>query len=105
MDAGALDQHITIERPSLTTNALGEQITSWVVDGTPWARVIETPGREFLKGGIEAEGKAAFVIRWRALDSAYRVTWGGRVYQIEDVTGTRREGYCWLHCRSVVGAN
>jgi SPP1 family predicted phage head-tail adaptor len=105
MDAGELDQRITIETRTLTEDVLGADVESWSSLGDFWARVIETPGREFLKGEFEAEGRSVFVIRWRELDSTARVTWRGRIYTIEDVTGTQREGFAWLHCKSVAGAN
>jgi len=102
MDAGALDQQITIEARTVTQDALGADVESWATDSMPWANVIETPGREFLKGEIQAEKLAVFVIRWRALDSTYRVLWRGATYMIDAVTGTQREGWAWLHCKEVV---
>lgn len=105
MDAGKLDQRISVEQPSITTNTLGEEIASWSVTSQPWAKVIETPGREFLSGDYKAEAKAVFVIRWREIDSTARVTWRGRSYRINDVTGTQREGYAYLHCLAQDGAN
>lgn len=105
MDAGRLDQQIAIETRSVIPDESGAEVESWATTAHPWARVIETPGREFLQGDVQAEGKAVFVIRWRDMDSSARVVWRGRNYTIEDVTGTRREGYSWLHCRSVAGVN
>jgi SPP1 family predicted phage head-tail adaptor len=105
MDAGELDQRITIETRTLTQDALGADVENWSEHSRPAAKVIETPGREFLKGEVQGEKRAVFVIYWRALDSTSRVTWRGRIYTIEDITGTQREGYAWLHCKSVSGAN
>ena len=102
MDAGALDQQITIKVRTVTHDELGADVESWDDDSTPWAKVIETPGREFLKGEIQAEKLAVFVIRWRALDSTYRVLWRGATYMIDAVTGTQCEGWAWLHCKEVV---
>jgi len=98
MDAGALDQQILIEAHSVTLDELGAEVETWSTHSQPWAKVIETPGREFLKGDYHAEHKAVFRIRWRDIDSTARVTWGGRVYDITAVTGTRREGWSYLHC-------
>ncbi len=105
MDAGSLDQRITIERPAVTTDELGQDARAWTAVATVWARVMETAGREFLKGDYQAEEKTAFVIRWRTIDSTYRVTWGGRTWRIVSVTGTFREGFSWLHCVATDGAN
>ena len=105
MDAGKLDQQIVIEQPIVTTNELNEQITSWASVSSPWAKVMETPGREFLSGDYRAEEKAVFVIRWRAIDSTWRAVWGGRPWRISSVTGTRHEGFAYLHCVTSEGVN
>lgn len=105
MDAGRLDQRVTLERPSVVTDELGQDATSWEHAAEVWARVIETPGREFLAGDYRAEEKVVFVIRWRALDSTWRAVWGGRAYRLNSVTGTRREGFAYLHCITSEGAN
>ncbi len=98
MDAGALDQQIAIETRIVTTDELGAETEAWATEFRPFAKVIETPGREFLKGEVIAERKAVFVIRWHALDTTARVIWNGDTYRINAITGTRREGYSWLHC-------
>lgn len=105
MHAGQLDQKIQIEQASQVTDELGQDARTWTAVATVWAKVMETPGREFLKGDYQAEEKAAFVIRWRAIDSTYRVQWAGRVWKIVSVTGTRREGFAYLHCMTTDGAN
>ena len=97
MDAGALDQKIIIETRSVVHNALGEEVESWS-PSPAWAKVTETPGREFLKGDYQAERKAVFCIRFKQVDTTARVTWGGQVYDIQSVTGTYREGWAYLHC-------
>jgi SPP1 family predicted phage head-tail adaptor len=100
--AGDLDQRITIESRMVTQDELGADVDGWTTDSQPWAKVIETPGREFLKGEIKSERLAVFVIRWRRLDSTYRVNWRGAIYTIDAVTGTQRQGFAWLHCKEVV---
>ena len=105
MDAGALDQRIAIEQPTLSTDELGQEVEAWSAIAQPWARVMETPGREFLSGDYRAEEKTVFVIRWRDVDSTHRVSWRGRTWRIDSVTGTKREGFAYLHCRSTEGAN
>ena len=105
MDAGALDQRILVETPVNTLNELGEEVPGWEFLAKPWAKVMEGLGREFLKGDYVAESKAVFKIRSLQVDSKARVTWEGRVYRIDDVTGTRREGFSYLHCIAQGGAN
>lgn len=105
MDAGRLDQRVRIETLVVDIDELGAQTSSWLFESNPWAGVMETPGREFIAGDYRAEEKVAFVLRWRDIDSTARVTWNGRVYRINSVTGTRHSGFCWLHCIATDGEN
>lgn len=105
MDAGRLTERILIEAPTETENALGEMVPSWQTVAERWARVLETPGREFLSGDYRAEERTVFQIYWTAIDSSHRVQWGGRTWRINSVTGTYRERYSWLHCVSNEGVN
>jgi head-tail adaptor len=105
MDAGALDQQIVLQRRSVIFDELGAEVETWNPHSQLWAKVLETPGREFLKGEYHAEERAVFVVRWRELDSTYRVQWRARTWNITSVTGTRREGWTWLHCLATEGAN
>jgi len=98
MDAGGLDQRIVIEARTVERDELGADVETWALQSNPWAKVIETAGREFLKGEVIAERKAVFVIRWQDLDTTARVTWGSRTYRIDAITGTRRSAQAWLQC-------
>jgi len=105
MQAGDLTERITIETPATEPDELGQDALSWLFLAEVWAKAIEGQGREYLKGGYEAEEKAVFVIRWMEVDASMRVTWLGRIYDIEQVTGTYREGWAWLHCTARKGVN
>lgn len=105
IEAGRLDQRIQIETPVTSSNELNEEVPGWAPDCEVSARVMETPGREFVKGDFRAEEKIAFQIRFRILDSTARIKWGGRTWRIDSVTGTRRSGETWLHCSTSEGAN
>lgn len=103
--AGELDQLITLESPVVTTDAWGGEVETWLIEAQAYARVTEARGREFLKGDYKAEEKAVFKIRWREVDSTWRVNWGGRTWRIESVTGMLREGARWIHCTAQGEAN
>ena len=105
MDASDLTERIRIETPPAGEDALGQDDGDWLLLDEVWAKAIEGQGREFLKGGYEAEEKAVFVIRWQEVDSTMRTTWNGRVYGIDQVTGTHHGGWAWLHCTALKGAN
>ncbi|MFZ5745274.1 MAG: phage head closure protein [Pseudomonadota bacterium] len=103
--AGELDQLIMLESPMVTTDGWGGEVQTWLPEAEAYARVMETPGREFLKGDFRAEEKAVFKVRFREVDSTWRVIWGGRTWRIDSVTGTMREGARWIHCTAQDGAN
>lgn len=103
MDVGQFDQRIIIETEApVTTNSLGEELPGWLFLTKLWAKATEQKGREFLAadGDYRPQRKVAFTIRWMELDSTARVKWRGLIYRIEDVTGTKRSGWAWLHCES-----
>lgn len=103
--AGERDQTIVIETCHNTTNALGEDVPTWIYHSAPFVKVLEARGREFLKGDYQAEERAAFGMTYREIDSTARVTWLGRIYRIENVTGKYRDNETWLHCITTDGAN
>lgn len=106
MDAGKLDQRITIELPAGGTNELNEPIGGFSPLATVSAMVTQTPGREFLKGEYHAEDKALFTIRWRSdVNTTARLTWAGKTWDIVSVTGTRRTTFLQLMATSIDGAD
>lgn len=107
MQAGELDQRIAIEAASpVTVDVLGEEAPGWSPLAEVWAKIFQQQGREFLKGEYKAEDKIVFVIRWLEMDSTARVKWAAvygeapKIYRIGSVTGTRRDGFLYLHCTS-----
>ena len=103
--AGQRDQPITLETATVTTNSLGQERQTWAEHSQHFAKLMETRGREFLSGDYQAEERAVFGILWTEIDSKARVRWGGRVWDVESVTGTYQQNETWLHCRSVGEAN
>lgn len=103
--AGELDQLIMLESPVVTIDAVGAEVPTWLPEAEAFAKVMETRGREFLKGDFKAEEKAVFKVRFREVDSTWRVAWGGRTWRIDSVTGTMREGWRYIHATAQGGAN
>jgi head-tail adaptor len=101
--ARTLDQRITIQAQTGAADALGQTNIAWLTDSTVWARVLETPGREFLKGEFHDEARVVFTLRWRHVASASRVLWNGRTWRVVSITGTRRERFISLDATD--GAN
>jgi SPP1 family predicted phage head-tail adaptor len=97
MNAGALDQLVTFERKTATTDGGGGFTEAWAeltVDPEVWANVEAKGGRESL---IEGRQAATFVVVftvWNRDDITEidRIIWNGVAYNIRGIlrTGDRR---------------
>lgn len=101
-----LDQRVEVLARVSVKNALNEDVVSWPSSVPPhrrWAKAMESPGREFVKGTAESTQRlVAFKMRWTAaFDATARIAWQGVTYEIADITGTRQSGEMWVHCKSV----
>ena len=79
LNAGELDQRITVQSPSATVDTLGQRVESWANVATLWAKATPLRGREFFAAGaMQNDAVVRFTIRWRpAVDGAMRVLWRG----------------------------
>jgi len=93
LNAGALDQRVTIQARSTVQDARGQVLDAWVDVATVWARVQPRRGRDFFAA---AQDQATFDctvwIRHRAdITAAHRLLWKGQPLSIEgqpvDVAG------------------
>lgn len=91
--AGELDKRITLRTRTRTIDPeFGSDVEAWASVGL-YAKVIESPGREYVAGTVGAEGRAVFLIRKRdGVDSTAEVVWKGRTYGVEDVTEAGSDG-------------
>jgi len=93
MDAGHMDQRITIERRTEVADGVGGVTLTWasLANGVVWAAVKAKAGRESLtEGRMNAVFVVEFTIYNRSdIDELCRVQWRGDVYNIRNV---RREG-------------
>ena len=79
LNAGELDQRITVQSPSATVDALGQRVEAWANVATLWAKATPLRGREFFAAGaMQSEAVVRFTIRWRSgIDGTMRVLWRG----------------------------
>lgn len=104
MDAGKLDQTITIELPNAGVNELNEPVGGFTPLATVSAMVTQTPGREFLKGEYHGEDRAVFTIRYRTdIAVTARLSWAGKYWDVTSITGTRRMMFLQLGATSIDG--
>lgn len=94
LNAGPLDQRITIQSRVTARNAMGENAHGWEELDTVWARAEPLRGREwFAAGQMQATADVRFTIRYRTdVDATMRVLWKGLPHDIVsppiDVGGT-----------------
>lgn len=97
--AGALDQRVVIESPTVTQDALGGEARSWATFATAWARAVSQKGDEsFAVARENARRTVRFKLRWLAgVKPTMRITWNGDVFDIADVDESlRRAGELWI---------
>lgn len=84
LDAGELDQRVTLQSPVL--NAGGDEVASYSDIATVWASVTPIRGNEKDLADRETSIQFRLVrIRYRAgLDTAKRIVHRGDVYDIDD---------------------
>ena len=96
MQAGKLDQRVTVERFSRTEDELGQPIETWAPLFTCWAEVSPLLGREYLAAAaLVSEVTARIRMRYRpGITSQDRIIHEGKVYgitSVADVHSSRRE--------------
>lgn len=79
LNAGELDQRITVQTPASTVDALGQRTETWTDVATLWAQAQPLRGREFFAAGqVQSEAAVRFRIRYRTgIDGTMRVLWRG----------------------------
>lgn len=106
MDAGKLDQRVTIQEKSVTRAANGEEVITWVTHAERWARVEPIRGREFF-AAAQMQGAVDYRVTIRYLSTvtrAMRLLWRGVVLDIvaEPIDVNARKAYLELMCVSGV---
>lgn len=95
MKAGPLDRRVMLQRKTVVYDDYGEEIAAWSELATVSAQVVQQSGREFLAAAqTQAEQRVLFRLRWiEGLTVLDRVSYGGRLHNIQDVKELgRREG-------------
>lgn len=86
MTPGQLDQRVTIQSKTRTTDDMGGAAEAWADVATVWAFVRPMRGNEVLDADrVEARGMFRFVIRERAIDETQRIVWQGETYNVRMV--------------------
>lgn len=105
MRAGRLRHEITIQEPTATQNAVGEETLSWSDYATVRASVEPMSGREYWNSKqVQSEITHEIRIRYYpGVTSEMRVSWGNRVFEIESVINVNeRNREMILMCKEAV---
>lgn len=105
MQAGRLDQRITIKQKVATQDTFGGETATWTDVCSVWAQVQPITGREYLQGKqLQEEQTARIRIRHRnGIVPAMRVHLGTRVFDIIDVQNIDTAGKeLVLMCRELM---
>ena len=104
MDAGRLDQRVTLQQKSVTRAANGEEVVAWTVVDALWAEVHQLRGREFFAGAQMQDAVDVRVrLRYRAgVTRDMRVLWNGAPLDIVSVIVLGRNEALELMCISGV---
>lgn len=84
MNAGKLNQRITLQKRVDGQKKSGQQAEDWVDYCTVWAQVKCTnSGYADSDGVVRYDGVYRFYIRWRSdVTAGMRVVWKGRVFEL-----------------------
>lgn len=94
INAGQMDQRVTLQQRASGQNALGEVVGSWVDVDTVWAKVEPLRGREyFASGAMQTAVEVRITIRRRAdVSTTWRVLWRGQAHEVVSVIDPRAQG-------------
>lgn len=100
MDAGQLDQRVTLQSRSVVTDAAGQDTITWVDVATVWAQCQALRGREFFAAAqVQQEQTVKVRIRYRAdVVQTMRLVWQGRAYDITGVVPVGRKEMLEIMC-------
>lgn len=108
MNIGLLNVKITVQKVSITSDSIGNQISTWEDYYSCWATVsAESPKEEDAAGATWDESAIDFTVRWcsemAAVNSKeYRVVFNGQLYNIEGIDHMNfKRKAVKLHCRRI----
>jgi SPP1 family predicted phage head-tail adaptor len=94
IQVGKLNKKGTIERRVLTTNAIGEDITSYETFREVWAQIMPVSAREYVNGA-QHDDDTSHILRFRHipnLRATDRFIYCGRVFNFNGAPINYQEG-------------
>lgn len=102
MQAGRLNQKITIQAKSVTRDAFNAEVITWTTHATVWAEAVPISGREYVAlRAAQSDISIRFRLRYLpGVSTAMRVLWNGQTYDIvEAINVNARNTELELLCR------
>lgn len=92
MRAGELDTPLVIEQRSVTRDAYGAELVSWITFASSWGRFEDVGGGESLRGAeVQAQRLTRVTVRHVAgITADMRVVGAGRTLQIKAIAEISR---------------
>lgn len=103
-DPGRLDRRVVLQYKSVTRDAMGGEVITWINSATVWAgKVPQRGGRFFSADGKHYETGLQYRIRHRTdVKEGWRVVHGDDVFEVVFADpGESRDRYLTLHLRGV----
>lgn len=100
---GDLRRRITLESPTRTADGMSGFTVTWATVATVWARAWTVSSAE----GTDAEQQVItrtqkFKIRYRSILPEYRISYGGRYFEIKGIDPDEKNEFIFLTCKEAV---
>jgi SPP1 family predicted phage head-tail adaptor len=106
MNAGELDQRVTLQTATVTRDAVGGPVETWADTVTVWAKIRPLTGKQIAQAQqVSADVSTAVTLRWRAgVNAAMRLKFADNTTaKIHWVEEHRREGRLVIVCEDLNG--
>ncbi len=97
MNAGLMDELVTVEQYTMTTDSnTGEKLQSWSIYSTPWARIQEGESGSETVDADRREHKqtVTFTLRYDSgINTKMRIVWENKYFNIINIADLERRMY------------
>lgn len=108
MNPGRLNRRIVVQARTLGADATGARTETWADSFTCWAEQVNQSQREAIVADSDRnQDNTTFRIRWRTglTSEGYRVSYGGRKFDILGITEEGIKTFMLLDCQAIKSLN
>ena len=94
LQAGGLNERVTILVPTVSRGELGEQVAAWNVGAKVWARVVfQKAANALMVGEVWMTRSISVSMRNNdVVNERCRLRWDGKLYEIDSFNRSRADG-------------